>query len=102
MGAFSNAQLGAWAVGLLLLLRRTSPLVFDGWRGALEHMPASRGEFTLSQCAICLADLAQGEDVCRTPCGHDFHRGCLEEWVWAKRQRSTACPLCRQQLILPE
>jgi len=100
--AFSNAEFGAWVIGLLLLLRRSSPLLFDGWRGPLEHMPASQGEFTISQCVICLADLSRGEDVCRTPCGHDFHRGCLEEWVWAKRHRSAACPLCRQHLVLPE
>ena len=30
-------------------------------------------------CFCSLQELAGGEDLCRTPCGHDFHRDCLED-----------------------
>lgn len=101
--SFAYAEFGAWAVGLLSLLRRASPLSCDGWRGPLEHLAQVRGpEFSVSQCAVCLTALQRGEDVCRTPCNHDFHRDCLEEWVLSRRSRSADCPLCREPLVLRE
>lgn len=96
--AFGNAQLGVWIVVFLVLLRRASPQ-FDGWRGPLEHLAAPpSGATCAQQCAVCLMELNRRDDVCRTPCGHDFHRDCLEDWSFARRYRSPDCPLCRETI----
>ncbi|CAE8723886.1 unnamed protein product, partial [Polarella glacialis] len=101
--AFGNAELGGWGVCLLALLRRASPLVCDAWRGPLAHLEQPRGpNFSLAQCAVCLGELVVGDDVVRTPCGHDFHLECLEEWVVSKRYNSAGCPLCREPLVIHE
>lgn len=98
--AFGNAEFGAWGVALITLLRRISPMVFDGWRGPLAHLEQPSGPiFSHAQCSVCLMDLVQGEDICRTPCSHDFHRSCLEEWVLSNRYGPTGCPLCREPIL---
>lgn len=44
-------------------------------------------------CAVCLAELGDGEAAARLVpgCGHGFHALCIEAWF---RVNST-CPLCR-------
>lgn len=96
--AFSNAEFGIGLVGLWAVLRRAAPLACDGWRGPLEHLVSVSDQFSVTSCAVCLMDLTRGEDVCRTQCGHDFHRDCLEEWVLSRRARTPDCPLCREPL----
>mmetsp|Transcript_76764 Transcript_76764/g.199923 ORF Transcript_76764/g.199923 Transcript_76764/m.199923 type:complete len:125 (-) Transcript_76764:13-387(-) len=97
-----NCGLGVVNVTMLIIMRASSPLYFDSWREALEHLPSVWGPpFSLELCAICLADLEPGEDVCRTPCGHDFHRICLEDWVWTRGHMCAECPLCREGLVVP-
>lgn len=46
-----------------------------------------RGE---SGCAICLCAFEAEEQLRRLPCGHRFHRDCIDTWL----QRSRKCPLC--------
>ncbi|XP_074584731.1 RING-H2 finger protein ATL79-like [Curcuma longa] len=46
-----------------------------------------------AECAICLADFADGDAVRVLPgCGHGFHAQCVERWLVASR----TCPTCRQ------
>lgn len=49
-------------------------------------------------CAICQDTMQQGEEV-RTirPCGHTFHRGCIDEWF----NTSVRCPNCRVDIRTP-
>ncbi|KAF8711120.1 hypothetical protein HU200_029126 [Digitaria exilis] len=49
-----------------------------------------------TECAICLVDFEDGEEVSVMPCfhGHGFHSDCITKWLW----RSNKCPLCRHQL----
>ncbi|KAG2622997.1 RING-H2 finger protein ATL74-like [Panicum virgatum] len=49
-----------------------------------------------SECAICLEDFEDGEEVSVMPCahGHEFHTICITKWLG----RSNMCPLCRHQL----
>merc|ERR1739836_298609 len=43
-------------------------------------------------CIICLDAIVVGEEVTRLPCGHTFHKVCIESWL----QYSDKCPLrCR-------
>eukprot|EP00435_Cladocopium_sp_Y103_P036368 s894_g9.t1 len=94
---------GSGLVCLLALLRRVSPLACDGWRGPLSHLLCPPGRvFNPPHCPICIQELVVGEDLCRTPCGHDFHRDCLEDWVLSRRYTSAGCPLCRESLLMSE
>uniref|UniRef100_A0ACD5VAV7 Uncharacterized protein n=1 Tax=Avena sativa TaxID=4498 RepID=A0ACD5VAV7_AVESA len=48
-----------------------------------------------SECAICLAEFADGDAVRAVPaCGHGFHARCIERWL-APGGRRSSCPTCR-------
>lgn len=49
-------------------------------------------------CAICLDPLL-GTETFALKCGHDFHRGCLKEWVESQRTASKTCPICRHAAV---
>jgi len=48
-------------------------------------------------CSICLVDYSQGMLLRRLPCGHDFHRRCVDKWL----RRNKRCPLCVQAIDEP-
>ena len=44
------------------------------------------------ECAICYAEYVVGAATSVTPpCGHTFHRRCLDRWTSVRR----SCPYCR-------
>ena len=47
-------------------------------------------------CAVCLTRFEPDSEINRLPCGHFFHKSCLEKWLdyW-----NTTCPLCRTPLM---
>lgn len=48
-------------------------------------------------CVICMVELdVDGRDYMIAPCGHIFHRECLQGWMQVKME----CPTCRH--VLPE
>lgn len=47
-----------------------------------------------TECAICLAEFAQGHRVRVLPrCGHGFHARCIDRWLAARQ----TCPTCRRE-----
>jgi len=58
-------------------------------------------------CAICLSAIEN--DCVRTPCGHEFHMACLDEYLLARKREqegdrrtpNARCPLCRGSMRLP-
>jgi hypothetical protein len=42
-------------------------------------------------CAICLSEYEEGEEMCRLHCGHCFHKECIFQWL----STSTVCPFCK-------
>lgn len=55
------------------------------WSGRGKDQPAE-------QCCVCISTCRDGEEMRRLPCGHAFHRDCVDRWL--ARCRRT-CPLCR-------
>lgn len=54
---------------------------------------------TEDECSVCLTRFEPNSEVNRLPCGHFFHKGCLEKWLeyW-----NATCPLCRAPLVQEE
>ena len=46
-------------------------------------------------CAICLSDYEPGEQLRVLPCGHRFHKACVDEWL----RVNASCPTCRQHIV---
>ncbi|KAF0919253.1 hypothetical protein E2562_029023 [Oryza meyeriana var. granulata] len=47
-----------------------------------------------TECAICLAEFAQGDRVRVLPrCSHGFHVRCIDRWLAARQ----TCPTCRRE-----
>jgi len=46
------------------------------------------------QCVICVEDLAVGDEIRTLPCGHRYHRECVDAWF----QRSRLCCLCKRPI----
>ncbi|KAJ1704443.1 hypothetical protein LUZ63_004222 [Rhynchospora breviuscula] len=55
-----------------------------------------RGDVPEPECAICLSEVNEGEEVKLLPvCMHLFHKDCIELWLEKKR----TCPVCRTGVI---
>ncbi|CAG8495982.1 15726_t:CDS:2 [Acaulospora morrowiae] len=50
-------------------------------------------------CAICLDDFQEDDLLRILPCEHEYHVGCIDEWLSTK---STKCPLCKFNCDLSE
>ncbi|XP_044417196.1 probable E3 ubiquitin-protein ligase ATL44 [Triticum aestivum] len=66
---------------------------------AIDALPVTavkEGHQLEEQCAICLADLATGEELRVLPrCGHSFHVACVDAWL----RTCATCPTCRAAII---
>ncbi|RAL46445.1 hypothetical protein DM860_004724 [Cuscuta australis] len=50
-----------------------------------------------ADCAICLADYADGDEIRTLPqCGHAFHVQCIDTWLGSH----SSCPSCRRILVV--
>ncbi|KAJ6816801.1 RING-H2 finger protein ATL2-like [Iris pallida] len=48
------------------------------------------------ECAVCICELAEGEEVRFLPrCGHAFHVECIDMWFGS----NSTCPLCRLPVV---
>jgi len=63
----------------------------------LEEHPIELLTEGQTSCAVCLCDFEGGETLRRLPCGHKFHRPCIDTWL----RRNRACPLCNHDAALP-
>ncbi|XP_059644899.1 E3 ubiquitin-protein ligase RHA2A-like [Cornus florida] len=54
-----------------------------------------RGSGGAVECAVCLCEIEEGDEIRELKCAHLFHRVCLDRWV---EYRHITCPLCRDSL----
>jgi hypothetical protein len=47
-----------------------------------------------TSCAVCLSEFDDDDVLRRLPCGHNFHRSCIDKWL----KRNKVCPLCLQDI----
>ena len=58
---------------------------------AVERFPSFRvGGAGAGCCVVCLAELGPGQEARRLPCGHEFHRACIDDWL---TQGADGCPM---------
>eukprot|EP00931_Biecheleriopsis_adriatica_P006709 TRINITY_DN108072_c0_g1_i1.p1 TRINITY_DN108072_c0_g1~~TRINITY_DN108072_c0_g1_i1.p1 ORF type:complete len:337 (+),score=58.30 TRINITY_DN108072_c0_g1_i1:70-1080(+) len=72
-----------------------APAVIGATCSQIRHIPMFRYKAADPQesdasCSICLGDFDDGALLRRLPCGHEFHRGCVDRWL----KRNKRCPLC--------
>lgn len=47
--------------------------------------------FQDTQCSVCLDEYENGNEFRILPCGHGFHKHCIDTWL----QKKAICPMCR-------
>ncbi|GER56616.1 RING/U-box superfamily protein [Striga asiatica] len=45
----------------------------------------------LEPCCVCQEDYITGDDIGILDCGHEFHSGCIKQWLTVKN----LCPICK-------
>lgn len=73
-------------------VKRLQVMIFNELENCEEGM-ASSG---LEECSICLESFTEGDKLFCLPCGHRFHRHCLDPWV----RICGDCPYCRMDILL--
>jgi hypothetical protein len=62
----------------------------------VESRHCSKRVGTLAEvCGVCLVEFDQGVELRVLPCGHQFHRECIDHWL---TQSSTLCPVDKRDL----
>ncbi len=98
-----DAEFFALVMGLLARYRAGLPPGFgpdqvDDVEEITSHLPqfhfSSCLEIVEEKCVICQEDYSPGEVLMTLPCVHNFHTGCLRQWLTVKLE----CPLCKEAL----
>lgn len=80
---------------LLALEERNGPVKNPGLQeDAIDAFPVEHVCGGGNDCAICLEDFCDGEQMMRLPCMHVFHACCSRDWL----RRMAKCPCCNFEL----
>lgn len=47
------------------------------------------------ECSICADIINENEEIAKLPCGHNYHRKCLNRWI----KINPCCPYCRSKNV---
>jgi len=56
-----------------------------------EHCKEVHG---ISSCSVCISEFENGEIRRQLPCGHKFHKDCIDTWM----DLNITCPICKKFL----
>jgi len=59
---------------------------------------SKRQENEPQECAICLEDYADEDELRILPCKHEFHITCIDSWLTTRKK---FCPICKRDICLP-
>ncbi|KAJ1674997.1 hypothetical protein EV182_002143 [Spiromyces aspiralis] len=60
-----------------------------------SHTLNTLPDITHETCAVCIDDFEEGDVLRVLPCGHGFHKECIDPWLIKK---SVECPLCKSDV----
>lgn len=87
VGAVVTAVTGVVAYQMDIFNVRT---IYCQWR--------SRTLSDETSCCICLIEYEEGYATWLLPCGHKFHRECIDQWFSRSRSiNDQTCPMCRSK-----
>ncbi|KAJ9560091.1 hypothetical protein OSB04_005251 [Centaurea solstitialis] len=49
------------------------------------------GQPDAEPCCVCQEEYKNGDDLGTLECGHEFHHGCIKQWL----QHKNSCPICK-------
>ena len=58
------------------------------------HIIVAGNAIVKGECPICRRSYQAGEEHCRLPCFHAFHRACVSAWL----MYNSTCPCCRHRV----
>ncbi|CAE7264810.1 E3 ubiquitin-protein ligase [Symbiodinium microadriaticum] len=64
----------------------------------IDSMPLVVPAARVRDGSRCLSEFDRDAVLRRLPCGHSFHRGCIDKWL----KRNKVCPLCLQDIEVPQ
>mmetsp|Transcript_106715 Transcript_106715/g.299891 ORF Transcript_106715/g.299891 Transcript_106715/m.299891 type:complete len:281 (-) Transcript_106715:412-1254(-) len=80
---------------LLAFEEQQGPVVEPGLKdAAIDRLPVEHVCGGGDECAICLEDFCDGEEIMRLPCLHRFHSSCSRDWL----RRQARCPFCNAEV----
>jgi hypothetical protein len=50
-------------------------------------------------CSICISGYHDDNTCSMLPCGHIFHRKCIDKWLQSGRTASGDCPMCKEPIM---
>lgn len=56
---------------------------------------AADGKAAGVECAVCIEEIEASEIYRELPCGHQFHRDCIDPWL----EQSVTCPMCATSIV---
>ncbi|CAK0843354.1 unnamed protein product [Prorocentrum cordatum] len=59
--------------------------------------PSASAASAASWCPICQEELEADGDIRVLPCGHEYHFGCISQWVQLKNR----CCVCQGMAVIP-
>ncbi|XP_055336149.1 uncharacterized protein LOC129586769 [Paramacrobiotus metropolitanus] len=74
-----DGQIFCWSKCIIYALQSPDEATFAAWN-----------DF----CSICRLEEDDRLSICTLPCGHYFHRECIEEWL----KRQMKCPMCMRKI----
>jgi hypothetical protein len=72
------------------IARGLHPTVLDN-ESTVIKFSSTETQSIRSDCSICYGDYSINEEIRILKCSHDYHKGCIDEWLIKHRNR---CPMC--------